>query len=176
MKRIGLIVAGCALLAGSAFAETVAEKTGVNSTLGISPTTNDFVNEAAISDMFEIQSSKLASARLTGSDRDFADRMIADHTKTTDQLTSEAKADNIPLPTAMDGSHQKMLDKLNGLNGPDFKKQYFGDQVSAHEDAVSLFQRYGKGGENAKLKEWANATLPTLRRHLEMARGLDKNT
>jgi hypothetical protein len=59
----------------------------------------------------------------------------------------------------MDSSHQKMLDKLNSLNGDDFRKQYFSDQVSAHKDAVSLFERYGKVGDNAKLKDWAATTL-----------------
>lgn len=69
-----------------------------------------------------------------------------------------------------------MLDKLNSLSGDDFRKQYFSDQVSAHKDAVSLFERYGKGGDNPKLKDWASTTLPTLKHHLEMAQGLYKNT
>jgi putative membrane protein len=59
MKR-SLIALGCLLLAGPALAQSVGEKTGVNSTLGISPTTADFVKEVAISDMFEIQSNTLA--------------------------------------------------------------------------------------------------------------------
>jgi putative membrane protein len=46
--------------------------------------------------------------------------------------------------------------------------------VSAHKDAVDLFERYAKGGENAKLKDWAGKTLPALQRHLEMAQTLDK--
>ena len=71
-----------ALLAGPALAETAAEKTGVNSTLGIAPTTNDFIQEAAISDMFEIESSQMASAKLAGPEKEFADKMVADHTKT----------------------------------------------------------------------------------------------
>jgi putative membrane protein len=176
MKKTFVIAAACALLAWPAVAETVGEKTGINSALGIAPKTKDFVQEAAISDMFEIQSSKLAEAKLSGAEKDFADHMIMDHTKTTTELTDQAKADNIPIPSAMDSSHQKMLDKLNGLNGDDFRKQYFSDQVSAHKDAVSLFERYGKGGENAKLKDWASTTLPTLQHHLDMAKGLDKNT
>lgn len=102
-----ILIATCALLAGPAMAETAAEKTGVNSTLGIAPTTNDFVQEAAISDMFEIESSKMASAKLAGPEKEFADKMVADHTKTTAELIGEAKADNIPVPTAMDSSHQK---------------------------------------------------------------------
>ena len=75
----------------------------------------------------------------------------------------------------MISSQQKMLDKLKGLNGKDFATQYMDDQVSAHKSAVSLFERYGKGGDNTKLKKWADDTLPTLRHHLEMAQGIYKN-
>ena len=73
-------------------------KDGVNSALGIAPTTPDFVQEAAISDMFEIQSSKIASGKLSGPEKEFADQMVADHSKTTDELTGQAKADNISVP------------------------------------------------------------------------------
>jgi hypothetical protein len=55
-----VIAFGCVLLAGPALAQSAGEKTGVNSVLGISSTTPDFVKEVATSDMFEIQSSKLA--------------------------------------------------------------------------------------------------------------------
>ena len=48
-------------------------------------------------------------------------------------------------------------------------------QVSAHKDAVSLFERYAKGGENSKLKGWAGKTLPALQHHLDMAQTMDKN-
>lgn len=68
-----------------------------------------------------------------------------------------------------------MMDKLNNLNGDNFRKQYFSDQVSAHKDAVSLFERYVKGGDNVKLKDWATTTLPALQHHLDMAQGLYKN-
>ena len=57
------VVVVCLVLAGPAVAETVGEKLGVNSLLGRSPTTQDFITEAAISDMFEIQSSKLAQEK-----------------------------------------------------------------------------------------------------------------
>jgi putative membrane protein len=48
-------------------------------------------------------------------------------------------------------------------------------QVSAHKDAVDLFERYAKGGDNAALKAWADKTLPALRHHLEMAQNLEKD-
>ena len=52
---IRLITYGVSLLiTTSAMAQSVAEKSGVNSMAGIAPTTQDFVTEAAQSDMFEI--------------------------------------------------------------------------------------------------------------------------
>ena len=56
----------------------------------------------------------------------------------------------------------------------DFDKQYESDQQSAHKDAVSLFERYSKGGDNADLKSFAAKTLPHLQEHLKMAQDLRK--
>src|ERR1700755_1304887 len=175
MKR-SIIALGCVLLAGPVLAQSVGEKTGVNSTLGIAPTTADFVKEAAISDMFEINSSKLAQDKGNAPEKTFASQMITDHTKTTTELkglvsSGKVKAD---VPSALDSSHQSKLDKLRGESGEDFSSGYDSDQVSGHKDAVSLFERYAKGGDNADLKDWAGKTLPTLRHHLEMAQNLSK--
>ena len=63
-------------------------------------------------------------------------------------------------------------DCANGLNGAEFTKQYNSDQVAVHKDAVNLFERYAKGGDNADLKAWAGATLPALQMHLKMAQDL----
>ena len=72
----------------------------------------------------------------------------------------------------MSSSQQNMLDKLRILNGKDFAHRYVDNQVLVHKQAVSLFQRYGKSGDNDQLKAWANQTLPTLQQHLDMAQNL----
>jgi putative membrane protein len=79
------------------------------------------------------------------------------------------------LPTALDDSSQKKLDQLGNTRSQAFASVYDPMQVSAHKDAISLFERYAKGGENPKLKDWAGKTLPTLQHHLEMAQQMDKN-
>jgi putative membrane protein len=170
------MIAASMLLAGSALAQPVGigEKTGVDALLGIAPSTPDFVTEVAQSDMFEIASSKLAVEKADGPVKDFATQMITDHTKTSEQLTTEAKTDNLPVPTALSSSNRSKIDRLSSLNGSNFSKEYMDYQVSAHKAAVSLFQRYGKGGDNNKLKSWAVTTLPALQHHLDMAQGLDK--
>jgi len=173
MNRIA-IVGAALVISSAAFGQSLGEKTGVNSTLGIAPTTQDFVTEAAMSGMFEIESSKLAGQRSEGPVKDFAMHMVADHTKAGAELTSEAKSENLIVPSALDISNQNKLDNLQKLKGAEFSRQYMNDQVAAHKDAVSLFQRYGKGGDNAKLKALAVTTLPTLQHHLDMAQALDK--
>ena len=67
-------------------AQSVPEKTGVNSTLGISPSTQDFVTEAANSDMLEIESSKLVAAMGDAKDKAFGDQMMKDHTATSAEI------------------------------------------------------------------------------------------
>jgi putative membrane protein len=169
-------LAATSLLAPVSHAQSTAEKTGVNSVLGRAPKTPDFVREVAVSDMFEIQSSELAAQKGDAATKSFATQMIADHQKTSGELKSfvSANANAGALPTALDSSHQKMLDRLKGLDGTAFNRRYHSDQVSAHKDAVSLFERYGKGGDDNTLKGWANTTLPALRSHLQMAQALNK--
>jgi len=163
-----------ALLATPAMAQSIGEKTGVNSTLGITPTTEDFVKEAAVSDMFEIQSSQMAQERGNASEKTFAATMIKDHQKTSDDLKSMVSSGEVKvqLPKAMDSSNKNEIDKLKSLKGADFSSRYDSDQLKGHKDAVSLFERYAKAGDDAKLKDWADKTLPTLRHHLEMAQEL----
>jgi putative membrane protein len=175
MKRI-VIAVSCVLLAGPALAQSVGEKTGVNSALGVTPSTDDFVKEVATSDMFEIESNKLGEQKGTAQEKTFARQMVTDHTKTTGELKSMVESGKVKatLPTALDSSHQSKLDKLKSASGKDFSSDFDSYQVSAHKDAVSLFERYAKGGDNPELKDWAGKTLPTLQHHLEMAQELGK--
>jgi putative membrane protein len=178
MKRTTLIIAAAALLiSSSAFAQSVDEKTGVNSALGIAPKTADFVKEVAMSDMTEIAAAKLGLDRGNAQEKAFATQMITDHTKTSEELKSMVPAEaRAAIPTALDSSSQSKIDKLKNAKPDDFSSDFDAMQVSAHKDAVSLFERYAKGGEDPKLKEWAGKTLPALQHHLEMAQSLGKKT
>lgn len=172
-----LLASSLIVLAMAASAQSIPEKTGVNSALGIAPKTEDFVSLAAQSDMLEIETSKLA---LTRSDSDktkqFADKMIKDHTETSTELRSLVTGGKVQvtLPTSLDRAHKEKLDKLAKLNGNAFTREYDDMQIAAHKDAVSLFERYGKEGDNADLKAFANKTLPHLQMHLKMAQDLVK--
>jgi len=83
MKKIILPFALIVAFSTAAIAQSAGEKTGVNSVLGIAPKTEDFIKEATLSDMMEIQSAKIAQQKGNAADKSFAEQMIADHTKTS---------------------------------------------------------------------------------------------
>ena len=175
-SKMVLVALGC-LLAGPVLAQSVGEKTGVNSALGISPSTPDFVKQVAISDLFEIESNKLGQEKGNAAEKEFASHMVRDHTKTSAELKELVSSGKVKaeLPAALDSAHESKLDKLKSKSGKDFSSDFASMQEDAHEDAVSLFERYAKGGDNPELKSWAGKTLPALKHHLDMAKALNKS-
>ena len=166
-----------ALISSSVFAQSAGEKTGINSALGIAPKTEDFIKEAAMSDMLEIEAARIAQQKGNAVEKKFAEQMVTDHTKTSTELKGLVSGEmKSAIPASLDDdASQKKLDKLRDAKPEDFAGQYDPMQVSAHKDAVSLFERYAKGGDDPKLKDWASKTLPALQHHLEMAQDIDKN-
>ena len=168
MKASAMIL-GCLVLALPAFAATpTRESSGLNSALNLSPSTRDFINEAASADQFEILAGQIAQDKGDPSDKSFAEHIIRDHQKSYSELREIAPN----TPDSMDSKQKKMLDGLGGLNGPAFTKQFRRDQVKAHKEAISLFRRYSEKGDNEQLRSWAAKTLPDLERHLQMADSL----
>src|ERR1700709_1945967 len=170
VKKAILAAALAAALSTSASAQSVGEKSGVNSTLGIAPKTEDFIKEVAMSDMTEIEAAKIAEQKGNADEKKFAEMMITDHTKTSTELksmvTGEMKA---AIPAALGDASEKKLAKLRDAKPEDFAATYDPMQVSPHKDAVSLFERYAKGGDNSSLNLSAGLTDHALKIHLEMA-------
>jgi putative membrane protein len=164
------------VLSPAVMAQSVGEKTGVNSALGVSPTTEDFVKEATNSDILELAAAQIAKKNGNADEKKFAAQMITDHTKTSADLKAMVTSGDVKaeIPTVLAASYEKKLDRLREAKPSEFSSEYDPMQVSAHKDAVSLFERYAKSGDNPKLKDWAGRILPTLQHHLEMAEALDK--
>jgi putative membrane protein len=154
-----------------AYAQTSTPK-GTTST--VDRATQQFVEKAAVGDLYEIDSSRLAMERSQNDEiQDFAEQIVDDHTKTGDELKSLARnIQGLEVPAKMDAEHQKKVDQLKSASAAQFDRQYKMQQIEAHKAAVQLFSDYSKNGQNAELKSFAEKTLPALREHLEMAQAL----
>jgi len=139
-------------------------------TAGKTPSTADYVKKAAIGDMFEIQSSKLALDRADDGDvKDFAQMMITDHTKSTQMIKAAVAqgSNGVEIPHGLDGEHERLLKQLEGEKGKDFDKLYLQIQEEAHRQALELHQSYAERGEDAPLRMAANQIVPVVSHHLE---------
>ena len=183
MQRALLLAGACALWAAPAFSQSppaqstppsVGQETAEQQPAQSTPSTADFVKAAAISDLFEIQSSKLALKKKAAGEKTFAEHMIHDHSMTTAQLKRMVKSGRVKaeLPAKLDDQHQQMLDQLRSDNRASFDKDYDQMQLRGHQQAVAMFEAYAKNGDNPALKHWASQTLPKLQDHLAMAEKL----
>lgn len=141
------------------------------------PSTTDFVQKVAMSDMYEVEAGKIAiqkgqSAHIKG----FGQMMVDAHSKTTEELKSLLNSEKIKvdISTKLDAKHQKLIDDLNAASNDDFDKTYAKQQVDGHENAVTLFDSYAKRGDNAALKQFAQKTQPVIQEHLAEAKKLPR--
>ncbi len=138
-----------------------------------SGTTQTFVKNAAMTDMFEIQSGELAQQKADNpAYKDFAQMIVSNHTKSSNELKGMNLG--VQLPQQLDAAHKAKLDKLNSMSGAAFERQFKADQVQGHKQAIGQFERYARSGENSELKKWAQDTVPTLQKHLQHAEALPR--
>lgn len=144
------------------------------SSAGISSMTpNDFLKEAAEGSMAEIQLASLALTRTQNPEvRAFAQQMIADHGKASEELKPIAAKKSVTLALELNSTHKSLSDKLTKISGAEFDREYVKEMVADHEKDVKAFQTQAQAGTDAEIKEFAAKTLPTLEHHLQMARDM----
>lgn len=143
-----------------------------NSTSGMTAP-DAFMTEAAKGGMAEVELSRLATTKSQNAEvKKYANQMIQDHTNANAELKQLAGKKTVTLPTALDAEHQAIKDKLSGLSGAAFDKEYVNAMVADHEKSVALFQSQANGGTDADAKAFAAKTLPKLQMHLEMIKGM----
>lgn len=133
--------------------------------------TASFVNNATRSGMYEIDAANIALKRTKDpAIRDFAKMMVTDHTRLDKQMTPVAmKAGQTP-PKDLDQRRKGLLDNLKSAPASDFDKTYMDQQVSAHQEALTLMKGYADHGSDAGLKAAAAKAVPVLQKHLDAAK------
>ncbi|OGX88026.1 hypothetical protein BEN48_10510 [Hymenobacter glacialis] len=136
---------------------------------------NEFMMTAAHSDQNEIQQSKMALAKgVTGPAKEMADKMIADHTKSTADLKAIAAKKGVTLPTDMDAEHKAMVPSMEKLSGKAFEQRYMAQMVTDHQKTANTMRAHEKMTQDADLKAFIAKTVPVVEQHLNMAK-MDSN-
>jgi putative membrane protein len=159
----------------TAVEDTAAQATGAVAA-PLANSVEAFVTNAAIGDMYEIESSKIAAEKSKSpAVKAFAAMMIKDHTGTTAKLKGAIASENlsVALPATPDDRRAGLLANLRSASADDFDKVYLDQQTAAHSETLSLMKSYADDGENAALKALAAATAPIVQTHYEEVQKLD---
>lgn len=135
-----------------------------------------FVDFAAQTDMVEANLGQLAdSAASSQQVKDYAQMLVTDHTNDFHQLDSVAHQANLTMPTAIDTANNKMMiAPFQKLKGTAFDKKYAREMVAGHTKAIDIYKKEATDAENPALKSYAEQALPTLQKHLDAAKTLEK--
>lgn len=136
----------------------------------VSSLDQQFMIMAAQGNNAEIQTSQMALERSESEEvRQFAQRMIQEHTLANQQLQQIASEYGVELPADPGPLNQAIAEQLSQLSGSEFDRAYMGAQTNAHLRTVALFQTQIQQGQEESLRQYATQLLPAVADHYEMA-------
>lgn len=157
--------------ATDANASTVASNTNV----ATDQAATDFLSKAANSGMAEVNLAKLAQQKATiDAVKNFASMLERDHTAANEKVKSFSSQRNVTLPAAPSDDKQKMYTDMEKMSGKAFDKEYISMMVKSHNDGIDLFEKTRSNTTDNEVKNFTEATLPTLRMHLDSAKAIQK--
>ena len=194
LHRLSMIpVLGCALLAlpavaqdstaqqpsaqsQSSSAETRSSSKSANSGQ-VAAKDKTFMKNAAQGGMEEVELGQMVAEKAKSDDvKQFAQRMVQDHSKANDELKALAQQKGVTLPTELSAEGKSMKARLEKLSGEQLDKAYMRSMVMDHNKDVHEFQTASKMVKDSDLKSWAEKTLPTLQDHLKQAKEVASKT
>ncbi len=133
-------------------------------------TPSEFVTAAGASDLYERQSSEIVRASTSDPRvREFAEMMIAHHTKSTEDVKAAARAAKLKVaPPQLMPAQSEMIAQLNAENGAARDAAYIAQQKAAHTQALAVQQAYAREGTSAPLRAAAGAIVPVVENHIMM--------
>ncbi|HEX8038349.1 MAG TPA: DUF4142 domain-containing protein [Chryseosolibacter sp.] len=134
-----------------------------------------FVENAATSNMAEIEIGKVAVTKATDSlVRSFAQKMIDDHTQAQNELQGIANDFNgVDWPTDMGQSNTSVKAQLDSADsGYSFDTLYLGTQIRMHQNAKTTYQTATTTTTETRVRTYASKYLPYIQEHLDEADSL----
>ena len=137
-----------------------------------------FMIQAAQGGMAEVRLGQLAAQRAASSEvKQYAQRMINEHTQANKELMALAAQKSVTLPKDVNAKQKALRAKLGQIPAPRLDQVYMNEAgVKSHAEQAALFQREAEQGQDPDVKAFAAKILPTVQEHLQMARSMTNNT
>jgi putative membrane protein len=128
-----------------------------------------FLHASAEGGIAEVKLGTLAVQKGGPDVKEFGQKMVDDHTAIDKDMATVADSLGVMLPKKISKDDQAEYDKLNGLSGDDFDKEYILFMVKAHrQDLHDFFTEASVAADPALQSEVVKAAM-VIRQHLMMA-------
>ena len=128
-----------------------------------------FAMMVAQTDLAEIQVGKLALQKGSSEQvKTIAQKLIDDHTKTSEAMKQIASTKGLTLPTEPDAKHKALATKLESESGAQFDKDFLAANSMDHHKVIAAFQKEASSGTDAQIKGFATQFLPAIQEHSKM--------
>ena len=144
---------------------------------GVTNSTKGFVDEAVLTDMYEVQAGQLATMRAHAAEiKNFGQKMVDGHTKASNEMKTilMKSAPNFMPPMQLDSRREGLLNELKGAEDEDFEGRYIAQQINTHDQALILIRGYAKDGDNPDIKAFAAKVQPIVQMHIDMITDIDR--
>jgi putative membrane protein len=131
---------------------------------------SSFVRDATLGSLWEMRLGTLAEQKASSSAvKDFAKRMVSDHTSMWKQWTSLARKNGLPVNSTLQPEQQQSVTQLGTASGAEFDNAYMTAMVQAHQRDATMFQQLGPSARSSEVQQLASSGLATIQQHLSMA-------
>jgi putative membrane protein len=159
--------------ASDARAQAASAREGTAGAQGQMSEEQAFVRGAASGGMMELQAAKLALQKAQRPEvKEFAQKLIDDHTKANQKLMQIAQSKQIQVPREMKAGDRGELQDLQELDGQRFEDAFVINQVGDHTKMILKFRHCSEKLQDPELKAFAQEQLPGLQQHLQHAQQL----
>jgi putative membrane protein len=129
-----------------------------------------FITSAAEANLAEIETAKMIEQKSKDPGvRDFAQRMVTDHTQASQNLATVAEMTGTSLPASLSAADRTREDELKKLSGAKLNETYLRDELAGHKQVISAFESEIEHGQDEAAKNYAAETLPTIQDHIRIA-------
>jgi putative membrane protein len=141
-----------------------------------SPVDRMFVGKAMQGGLAEVQLGQLTLQKSNNPQvKEFAQRMIDDHTKLNEQMKPVAQQLGVTVPDQISKNDRKTIAKLQALSGSAYDQAYIKDMVKDHKQDLNEFQMEASSGQDQTVKDAASQGSKLIAQHLQMAQQLAKD-
>lgn len=137
---------------------------------------NEFLVKAIRGNLAEVKLGELAEKQATAEPvKALGKTLRTDHAKALEKSQALAKEAGVNVPQDTNEDARWTYERLSSMTGAAFDKAFVEAAIDDHEKDIELYSEQAEDGDNPKVVEYAQATLPGLKKHLDMARKLESN-